>query len=360
MKVEEIRAIRNHKLFRLADPKDRAIYTSLFQTFRHLKIVDTIEHQVKELIRIENPTRVFDPFELADLALKRIGEDSDSFGCWVYYPWLQSVVHILEEEDFLRLRTSRNWYKITPEEQRLLASKSIGVIGLSVGHAVVMALVMEGIGGEIRIADFDTLDLSNCNRIRTPLTNLGLKKTEMAKRDIAEVNPFLKVTLMEEGFTASNADAFFQSPRPLDLIIEECDSGDMKVLARMKASEYRVPLLMETSDRGVLDIERYDLDPATPLLHGRLTKEDYRPDLSTEEKRSILLKTIDFSKVSERGLMSMSEIGKTITTWPQLATDVISGGATVAMAARMILLGEQLETKRTYVDISAAIRGISA
>lgn len=347
-------------LFRLAQPNEKSQHAALLVELPHLHIVDTILHQVKELIRIENPTQLFSDNELVDLANKRIGEKPEEFGCWVYYPWLQSLVHLLDEDDFFRVRTSRNWYKITPEEQKILKSKSIGVIGLSVGHAVVMALVMEGVCGEIRIADFDTLDLSNCNRIRTSMTNLGLKKTEMAKRDIAEVNPFLKVTLFDDGFTHENADKFFLSPCPLHLIVEECDSGDMKVLARIKASQYQIPLVMETSDRGVLDIERYDEDPNTPLLHGRLSKEDYTPSLSSEEKRAILLKTIDFSKVSERGLSSMAEIGKTITTWPQLATDVIAGGATVAMAARMILLGEKVNTGRTYVDISAAIRGISA
>jgi len=347
-------------LFRLGNPDDQAGYANLFEALPHLKKVDTILHQVKELIRIENPSVLFSPEDLERKALEKLGEKPDQFGCWVYYPWLQSVVHLLDEEDFFRVRTSRNWYKITPEEQQTLRSKSIGVIGLSVGHAVVMALVMEGVCGEIRIADFDTLDLSNCNRIRTPLSNLGLKKTEMARRDIAEVNPFLKVILFDEGFTDSNADDFFLSPNPLHLIVEECDSGDMKVLARIKASQYKVPLLMETSDRGVLDIERYDLNPDLPLLHGRLSKEDYSSQMSAEEKRAVLIKTIDFTKVSERGLYSMGEIGKTITTWPQLATDVIAGGATVAMAARMILLGEQLNSGRGYVDITAAIRGISA
>ncbi|MCC6601445.1 MAG: hypothetical protein IT223_12355 [Crocinitomicaceae bacterium] len=76
-----------------------------------------------------------------------------------------------------------------------------------------------------------------------------------------------------------------------------------------------------------------------------------------EEKRSLLLKTIDFEKVSERGLFSMNELGKSITSWPQLATDVISGGATAAMAARMILLKEKIESGRKYVDIQSTIRG---
>ena len=44
----------------------------------------------------------------------------------------------------------------------------------------------------------------------------------------------------------------------------------MKVLLRERARELRMPVVMETSDRGVLDVERFDLEPDRPLLHGRM------------------------------------------------------------------------------------------
>jgi hypothetical protein len=347
------------QFFRLLEKSDRSLFRELISLNPTIVKVDNIRNQLKELIRIEHPAETLDVEAIEAAVEVRLGEDASSYGCWVYYPWLHTVVHVLDEEEFFKVRSARNMHKITPEEQAVLRTKRVGVIGLSVGHAVAMALVMEGIGGELRLADFDTLDLSNCNRIQTSLVHLGLPKTEMALRDIAEINPFLKVAVYNEGITSENIDDFFTKNGVLDAVVEECDSGDVKLLARIKAKEYGVPLLMETSDRGVLDIERYDLEPNRPLLHGLLSANDYRKDLSQEEKRAILLGTIDFSKVSERGLFSMSEIGKSITTWPQLASDVISGGASVAMAARLILLGEKLESKRIYVDIASSIRGIS-
>ena len=41
----------------------------------------------------------------------------------------------------------------------------MAVAGLSVGRAVVSTMAHEGIGGELRLADFDVLDLSNLNRV---------------------------------------------------------------------------------------------------------------------------------------------------------------------------------------------------
>jgi hypothetical protein len=51
------------------------------------------------------------------------GVPAEAYGVWVYYPWADRVVHILDEKEFIELRTSRNLYKITREERDLLARK---------------------------------------------------------------------------------------------------------------------------------------------------------------------------------------------------------------------------------------------
>ena len=47
---------------------------------------------------------------------------------------------------------------------------------------------MERICGEIRLADFDILELTNLNRIRTGVHNLGLSKTYSVAREISEIS----------------------------------------------------------------------------------------------------------------------------------------------------------------------------
>ena len=51
-------------------------------------------------------------------------------------------------------------------------------------------------------------------------------------------------------------------------IMEVCDGLDMKIISRFKAREFGVPVVMDTNDRGMLDIERFDLEPQRPILHG--------------------------------------------------------------------------------------------
>ena len=148
---------------------------------------------------------------------------------------------------------------ITVEEEELLATKKIGVIGLSVGKAIALTIAMERICGEIRIADFDVIELSNLNRIQTGVQNFGIKKTIVVAREIAEIDPYLKVTIYSDGLTEENADDFFLKDGKLDICIEVCDGLFTKIFSRQKAKSFGIPIVMNSSDRGTTDIERYDL-----------------------------------------------------------------------------------------------------
>lgn len=318
-------------------------------------VMDTIESQVWDLIKINHPSQFFSPEELKEKVKDFFKEtDKDVFGVWVYYPWRNTLIRILEEDDFIKLRTSRNRYKITQEEQDYLSTKKVGIIGLSVGQSVALSLAMERTFGELRIADYDTLDLTNMNRIRTGLYNLGIRKTWIVAREIAEIDPFLKVTLFEAGITEGNIDDFFTFGGELDLLIEECDSLQVKIASRLKAKALGIPVLMDTSDRGMIDIERFDLEPDRPIFHGFLEKfgeEDQLHEIIKDKYKEILFSILNLDKLSERLRISMDEIGKTITTWPQTASSVIMGGGVASYYSRLILLDQDVFSKRFYIDL---------
>ncbi|MGH2644487.1 MAG: ThiF family adenylyltransferase, partial [Chitinophagaceae bacterium] len=282
----------------------------------------------------------------------------EDYGVWVYYPWNEKIVHLLDEKEFSTLRTNRNLYKITPEERDSLSTKLIGVIGLSVGQSVALVLAMERSFGELRIADFDTLDLSNMNRIRTGVHNLGLPKTVIVAREIAEIDPFLKVTCFPEGITESNIDEFLNINGRLDLLIDECDSLNIKILCRLKARHYGIPVLMDTSDRGMIDIERFDLEPERALFHGIIPENDFNEiNLNDPQLRVRLsLQIAGAASISERMKRSIPEIGKTIATWPQLASGVTLGGAAVGEISRKLLVGERIPSGRFYVDVEEIVK----
>ena len=134
----------------------------------------------------------------------------------------------------------------------------------------------------------------------------------------------------------------------------------MKLLLRERARALRVPVLMETSDRGMLDIERFDEDAERPLLHGLLgdmSSAKIPDQLSDEERIEIALKFSGSEGLSTRLAASLLEIGNSLSTWPQLGADVTLGGASVTTAVRRFALGEPLPSGRYYVDLSALLAG---
>jgi len=320
-----------------------------------LTIHDTIRSQVSDLIKLRSPGRQWSTQELANGINDFFGDQAPSeYGTWVYYPWRNSLVHILPEEEFIQVRTARNKYVITAEEQNTLRNKKIGIIGLSVGQSVALTLALERGCGELRLADFDELELSNLNRIRSGVHNIGIKKSILAAREIAEIDPYLKVVLYNEGIQENNIDDFFQNGGQLDLLIEECDDIAVKIKSRIKAKNLSIPVLMDTSDRGMIDVERFDLEPLRPILHGFLKKFGEESELVAKlatQKNEILMSLLDFTQLSQRAQNSILEIGKTITSWPQLASSVILGGGACGYFSRMILLGNQIASNRYYIDL---------
>jgi len=323
-----------------------------------LYIYDEIEGQLKELIKSLNPSIKIKTEEYPALIEKHLnGEKIDDYGVWVYYPWNNKLIHTLDEDEFVEIRTNRNRYKITREEQKLLSTKKIGVIGLSVGQSIALTLAMERTCGELRLADFDTAELSNLNRIRTGLHNLGVKKTLIAAREIAEIDPFIKVKIFSEGLHSANMDDFFTGDGKLDLLVEVCDGLDIKIQSRYKARSLQIPVVMDTNDRGMLDVERFDLEPERPVLHGLadgLDPENIK-DLSNEEKIPYILKMVGVDTISTRLKASMMEVEQSINTWPQLASSVTLGGALTTDVCRRILLDQYHDSGRYYIDLDELV-----
>jgi hypothetical protein len=176
----------------------------------------------------------------------------------------------------------------------------------------------------------------------------------VAARRIAELDPYLEVQVMTAGLSRDTIDNFLDG---LDIVVEECDSLDMKALVRESARERRLPVLMATSDRGLVDIERFDIEPARPIFHGLLADIDAGAlsGLSNSEKIPHVLRMIDAASLSARGAASLVEVGHTLSTWPQLAGDVALGATAIAEAVRRIGLEEDLSSGRIRLDVASAL-----
>lgn len=263
------------------------------------------------------------------------------FGVWFYYPWRNAILQTLPEEDFWKLRTVRNRYKISLKEQQVLRTKVISIVGLSAGNAVLQVLSMEGVGGEFNIFDFDHFEISNSNRLSHSLFDIGFEKVYLSARDVWERNPFIKINLFREGFKGTDSDLV--AINRSDLIVDECDSFQVKIYLRNLAKDLKKPILMHTSEKGITDIERYDSESIS-IFNGLLEGVDLN------NPREVLTSIINPNMVSDRMLFSFSEIGKSIKSWPQLASEVIAGGANVTTIARWILLGEEIRSGRYLLN----------
>jgi molybdopterin/thiamine biosynthesis adenylyltransferase len=344
--------------FRLSIADDRRVLEELLRSRPGIRVCDTLLTQLRDLIRSRHPNRKIAPPDLDSLAREHLGSTPvEEYGLWFYYPWSMRLAHVLGESEFVELRTNRNRYKITPEEQAELARKRIGVVGLSVGQSVALTLALERSFGELRLADFDRLDLSNLNRIRAGVHDLNLPKVYITAREIAEIDPYLSVTCFPDGVSEANCDAFLVENSPLDVLVEECDSLDIKILLRRRARLHRIPVVMDTSDRGMIDVERFDQEPQRAVFHGLVG--DIGPSnlcgLTNEQKIPYILQIIGGDTMSARLRASLIEVEQSISTWPQLASAVAHGGAAAAHVVRRICLGDPVASGRYYADLDALV-----
>ncbi len=350
------------QIFDLTDDLDRQAFDALQTQGKIWRIHDSIDEQLKDLVRTRNPQwikyPVVDAHLQAEITQLLDNVSIKEYGRWIYYPWSGEMVHLLPAAQFRELRLNRNRNKITEAEQTQLEQVTLGIVGLSVGNAVVTALAIEGIGGRLKLADFDRLDLSNMNRIRSAVSDIALPKTVLCARQIMEINPYAQLELFSDGLTETNLEAFFDGESPLDIVIDECDDIRIKFLLRETARARGIPVLMETSDRGMLDVERFDLEPHRPLFHGLLgdtTSANVPAKLTNEEKVPFVAPIIGIESLSARFGASMIEIGESITTWPQLGSEILLGGATVSAAVRTLVLTGELSSGRRYIELAELI-----
>ena len=166
----EDRLVYAPQFFRPSQPQEKVALNRLLAEGNVLFIHDELSGQLQELIKSQNPSVRIKPDEYGSRIAAHLAEvHVDEYGVWVYYPWSRRLVHILDEDEFVEVRTNRNQYKITRAERAALSTKKIGIVGLSVGQSIALTLAMERGFGELRLADFDLLELSNLNRIRPGL-----------------------------------------------------------------------------------------------------------------------------------------------------------------------------------------------
>lgn len=325
---------------------------------RHIRVIDTLERQLADLAMARLPA--------AQLGgeRKRFIEDSIAahgeaacYGNWAYLPWEQKIVHLLDQDAFFEVITNRNQEKITREEQQELRKKRVGVIGLSVGGEAAVAVAQEHLCGAMVLADFDRLDLSNLNRLNAGVDELGFPKSSIIARRIARIDPYLEISVFDEGVTPANAAEFVAG---LDLIIEECDALQVKRDIRILAKARGINLVYAADERGFLSVEPYPFHPELLPFHGRAEqpqqpRESFPTPLAFMEALSLWMGGWD--NLSERSQRSLRLIGTSLCGYPQLAGEARYAAGQVAHVARRLLLGERLPPFLRNLDLAELLPG---
>lgn len=346
-------------LFDPADQGDLDALNTLLADGSVREVHDTIEDQLTDLVCSRDPSCA-DLLEIGRRKREQLaGLAPWQYGTWAWFPWSGRLVHVLPREEFRLVRTDRNRGKIERPEQRRLLGRRIGIVGLSVGNSAAVTFALEGIGGAFKLADFDDFGLSNLNRLRAGVHHLGVNKAVITARQMFEIDPYLDIEIHCDGLTEQSIEEFFTGGGGrIDLLVEECDTPWAKIAAREYARDLGIPVVMDCNDRGMLDIERFDLEPDRPLLHGLIgdVKSVDVVDLGRPERIDLVLAMVDADRISPQLAASFGQIGRTLSSWPQLASGVALGGALTGEAARRILLGRPCGSGRFYTDLELQLR----
>lgn len=279
--------------------------------------------------------------------------------CWIFFPWLQLLVHAPRQEMYRQLHTSRNRNLVTSDEQARLFTKRIGIAGMSVGSNILNTLVLTGVGGAFKIADMDVLSLPNLNRLTAPLHAVGQNKARFFAERNLEVDPFLEMQAYTNGLSLGELPRFLDEPR-LDVLVEEMDNPLIKVQARRLARERRIPVVMiaDNGDGVLIDVERFDLEPDLPLFNGRLDHLDLdhlEEDMPFPRKLALIAAMAGLKEATPRMQSSILDVGQTLNTWPQLGTAAVLAGVTATFIIRRIVLGESMPSGRYHVTLEESL-----
>ncbi len=332
-------------------PDDRRRIAALRRK-HYIRVVDDMEEQLRELAVVKRP-------KLLREGKKPAVKNDPTIGKWIYLPWKQALVHLLDKKNYERVRLSRNRDLILPEEQAKFDRARIGIAGLNVGNPAAVCLALEGGGNRMKLADIDALSVSNLNRFRAGIGELGINKVYISAHQAYEINPYADITVYDTGISRDTIDGFLSKPR-IDVLVEEMDNLPLKILIRERARHFRIPVVMVTGSGPdvVIDVERFDKDPNLPLLNGHLKKRIIEQSLSPDirdypfEKKIALARDFMGAEVLHPRLVrSFPLVGTTLAGIPQLAESSFLRGAAVTYVVRRIVTGKPMPSGRSVLRL---------
>ena len=120
--------------------------------------------------------------------------------------------------------------------------------------------------GELHLADFDTVDLTNLQRqIIHDSANVGESKVDSAMRRLRLLNPHIKLVAHR---TALDADSLAEAVSAVDVVLDCCDNFGTREAVNRACVAARKPLVSGAAIRLEGQLSVFDpRQPASPCYH---------------------------------------------------------------------------------------------
>lgn len=178
---------------------------------------------------------------------------------------------------------SRTKLLINQEGLTKLNNACVIVFGIGgVGGYVVEALVRAGVG-EIHLVDHDVVSVSNINRQIIAMQNtVGLKKVDVMKERIANINPQCKVVTFDTFFLEDTVPLFDFTK--YDYIVDAIDTITAKLKLIEIANNLKIPIIssmgtgnkLDPTKLEITDITKTSICPLARVMRRELKKRNIK------------------------------------------------------------------------------------
>ncbi|WP_220802495.1 molybdopterin-synthase adenylyltransferase MoeB [Pseudomonas sp. NCCP-436] len=177
---------------------------------------------------------------------------------------------MLNDEELLRYSRQILLKQIDIDGQMRLRQGRVLIVGMGgLGSPVALYLAAAGVG-ELHLADFDTVDLTNLQRqILHDTTSVGQAKVDSAMARLTALNPHVRLFAHRQ---ALDADSLAAAVQAVDLVIDCCDNFTTREAVNRACVEAGLPLVSGAAIRlegqlSVFDSRKAD-SPCYHCLYG--------------------------------------------------------------------------------------------
>lgn len=178
----------------------------------------------------------------------------------------------MNDEQLLRYSRHIMLPEIDYEGQQQLTESRILIVGLGgLGSPVALYLAAAGVG-ELVLADFDQVDLSNLQRqISHDTDSLGMDKVVSAAKRIQAINPDVRTRLITERLSSTNLDAILDD---VDLVCDCSDNFELRFALNAACMRSGKPLVSGAAIRMEGQVTVFDPRRADSPCYRCLYREE--------------------------------------------------------------------------------------